>query len=77
MHNSHHQTGRRTINHVKAHAPQHSLLTKYVQQEADSSFRYEAFLQPAKSGSIAYVVRVLPSHPALAGKHDMGLIRWG
>ena len=50
---------------------------KYVQQEADSSFRYEAFLQPAESGSIAYGVRVLPSHPALAGKHDMGLIRWG
>lgn len=57
--------------------PQHTLPMKYVQQEADGSYRYDANLQPAESGSIAYGVRVLPSHPALAGKHDMGLIRWG
>jgi starch phosphorylase len=57
--------------------PQHTLPMKYVQQEVDGSFRYELNLQPTESGSIAYGVRVLPSHPALAGKHDMGLIRWG
>jgi len=57
--------------------PQHSLPMKYVRQELDGSFRYEALLRPAESGSIAYGVRVLPSHPALASKHDMGLIRWG
>jgi hypothetical protein len=50
---------------------------KYVQQEADGSFRCEAFLQPAESGSIAYGVRVFPSHLSPTGKHDMGLIRWG
>jgi len=57
--------------------PQHTLPMKYAQQEADGSYRYEAYLLPADSGSIAYGVRMLPSHPALAGKYDMGLIRWG
>jgi glycogen phosphorylase len=66
--------GESTNEHV---VPQHTLSMKYVRQEADGSFRYEAKLQPAESGSIAYGVRVLPSHAALAGKHDMGLIRWG
>ena len=57
--------------------PQHALAMKYTKQEADGSYRYDASLQPDQSGSIAYGVRVLPSHPVLAGKHDMGLIRWG
>jgi starch phosphorylase len=66
--------GESTNEHV---IPQHSLPMKYVRQEADGSFRYEVTLHPAESGSIAYGVRVLPSHPALASKHEMGLIRWG
>jgi glycogen phosphorylase len=49
----------------------------YTKRESDGSYLYEIHLQPPKSGSIAYGVRVLPNHPALAGKHDMGLIRWG
>jgi len=56
--------------------PQHTLPMKYANQEADGSYRYDIALQPDESGSIAYGVRVLPSHPALASKHDMGLIRW-
>ncbi len=63
-----------TNDHV---VPQHMLPMKYTKQEADGSYRYDASLQPGHSGSIAYGVRVLPSHPELAGKHDMGLIRWG
>ncbi len=66
--------GETTNEHV---VPQHTLPMKYAQQEADGSYRYEAYLQPAVSGSIAYGVRVLPSHPALANKHEMGLICWG
>jgi len=56
--------------------PQHTLAMSYTKQEADGSYRYDIALQPDERGSIAYGVRVLPSHPALAGKHDMGLIRW-
>jgi starch phosphorylase len=56
--------------------PQHTLPMKYAQQEVDGSYRYDIPLQPDESGSIAYGVRVLPSHPELASKHDMGLIRW-
>jgi len=56
---------------------QHALPMAYTKQELDRSYRYDIQLQPPGSGSIAYGVRVLPSHPALSGKHDMGLIRWG
>ena len=57
--------------------PEHVLPMEYIKKEQDGSFRYEARLKPIESGSIGYGVRVLPSHPALGGKHDMGLIRWG
>jgi glycogen phosphorylase len=57
--------------------PQLALPMEYIRKEQDSSFRYEIRLKPDASGSIGYGVRVLPSHPALGGKHDMGLIRWG
>ena len=56
--------------------PQHTLPMTYTRQESDGSYRYEIRLQPPESGSIAYGVRVLPNHPALGGKHEMGLIRW-
>lgn len=57
--------------------PQYTVPMKYMEREGDGSYRYEVCLQPSKSGSVAYGVRVLPSHAALAGKYDMGLIRWG
>jgi glycogen phosphorylase len=57
--------------------PQHALPMEYIRKEQDGSYRYEMRLKPVESGSIGYGVRVLPSHPALGGKHDMGLIRWG
>jgi len=52
------------------------LSMNYTRQEADGSYRYELRLQPEESGSIAYGVRVLPTHPALADKHELGLICW-
>ncbi len=58
-------------------AVQYTLPMAYTKRESDGSYLYEIHLQPPKSGSIAYGVRVLPNHPSLAGKHDMGLIRWG
>jgi starch phosphorylase len=54
-----------------------ALPMQYIRQEQDGSYRYELRLQPETSGSIAYGVRVLPTHPALGSKHEMGLIRWG
>ncbi len=56
---------------------QHALPMKYVKKELDNSYSYQLHLIPPTSGSIAYGVRVLPNHPALASKHEMGLIRWG
>ena len=56
---------------------QHALPMEYVKKELDNSYSYQLHLTPPTSGSIAYGVRVLPNHPALAGKHEMGLIRWG
>ena len=55
---------------------QHTLPMKYTKQELDGSYRFDLRLQPPESGSIAYGVRVLPNHPALGGKHEMGLVRW-
>ncbi len=55
---------------------QEKLPMNYVRQEQDGSYRYELHLQPGQSGSLVYGVRVLPTHPALASKHAMGLIRW-
>jgi glycogen phosphorylase len=57
-------------------AIQQTLPMEYIKRELDGSFRYELRLRPSESGSIAYGVRALPSHPALANKHEMGLIRW-
>lgn len=54
----------------------HKRSMEYMRQEQDGSYRYEIRLQPEESGSIAYGVRVLPTHPALASKHELGLIRW-
>jgi starch phosphorylase len=56
--------------------PHHSLPMEYSKKEVDGSYRYDIRLKPGESGSIAYGVRVLPTHPALGGKHEMGLIRW-
>ena len=56
---------------------QHVHPMEYIKQEGDGSYRYDLHLQPVESGTMAYGVRVLPTHPALPGKHDMGLIRWG
>ncbi len=66
--------GEATNEHI---AIQRSLLMDYAKQELDGSYLYKLRLQPPTSGSIAYGVRILPNHPALAGKHDLGLIRWG
>jgi starch phosphorylase len=49
--------------------PRQALPLEYTKKELDGSFRYEIRLKPDESGSIAYGVRVLPSHPALGGKH--------
>jgi starch phosphorylase len=66
--------GEATNEHV---AIQHVLPMEYVKHELDGSYSYQLHLQPPTSGSIAFGVRVLPNHPALAGKHEIGLIRWG
>ncbi|GHO76156.1 alpha-1,4 glucan phosphorylase [Ktedonobacter sp. SOSP1-85] len=56
--------------------PQHTIPMEYSKREQDGAYRFEAHLQPEDSGSIAYNVRVVPTHPLLKGKYEMGLIRW-
>jgi starch phosphorylase len=55
---------------------QQALSMNYIKKELDGSLRYELRLQPPESGSIAYGVRVLPNHPDLTNRLEMGLIRW-
>ena len=56
--------------------PYYAIPMVFTKRELDGSYRYDIHLKPTESGSIAYGVRVLPSHAALGGKHEMGLIRW-
>ena len=44
--------------------------------QADGVYRYVGQLQPARSGSLIYGVRVVPSHPGLPNPYEMGLARW-
>ncbi|GAC1653466.1 MAG: alpha-glucan family phosphorylase [Ktedonobacteraceae bacterium] len=55
---------------------QHSIPMNYSKRELDGSYRYDAKLKPDESGSIAYNVRVVPTHTGLMEKYEMGLIRW-
>jgi glycogen phosphorylase len=55
---------------------QHALPMSYVKRELDGAYRYDIHLKPAESGSFAYNVRVVPSHPGLTEKHEMGLMKW-
>ncbi|HEY4033357.1 MAG TPA: alpha-glucan family phosphorylase [Ktedonobacteraceae bacterium] len=55
---------------------QYYLPMTYTKREQDGSYRYDLKLQPKESGSIAYNVRVVPSHPELTEKHELGLVRW-
>jgi len=48
----------------------------YIKKELDGSMRYAVRLRPSETGAVGYGVRVLPTHPALPGKYDMGLVRW-
>ena len=47
-----------------------------MEQLADGSFKFKGSLVPAKGGSYMFGVRVLPHHPELKNKHELGLIRW-
>jgi starch phosphorylase len=55
---------------------EHALPMKLTKRELDGSYRYDIHLKPETSGSIAYNVRVVPTHPLLSEKYEMGLIRW-
>ena len=63
-------------NNEREASAQHSIPMSYTKRELDGSYRYDAQLKPAESGSIAYNVRVVPTHPGLTEKYEMGLIRW-
>ncbi|HIQ06788.1 MAG TPA: glycosyltransferase family 1 protein, partial [Anaerolineae bacterium] len=49
---------------------------EYTTQESDGSHHYQGRFVPRTSGSVIYGVRVLPYHPGLLNKHEMGLIHW-
>ncbi|GCF08260.1 alpha-glucan family phosphorylase [Dictyobacter arantiisoli] len=56
--------------------PRHTLPMSYIKTENDGSYRYDIEMKPDKSGSLAYNIRVIPSHPSLTEKYELGLIRW-
>lgn len=56
--------------------PRHVVPMTYTKRENDGSYRYDLKLKPGESGSIAYNIRVIPTHPLLTEKYELGLIRW-
>jgi len=56
--------------------PQHTLPMAYVKRENDGSYRFDLQLKPNESGSIAYNIRVIPTHPSLTERYELGLLRW-
>jgi starch phosphorylase len=55
---------------------QHTLPMSFTKHELDGSYRYDIHLKPTESGSFAYNVRVVPSHPGFTEKYEMGLMKW-
>ena len=56
--------------------PDQTIPMNYIKKELDGAMRYAVRLRPSETGGMGYGVRVLPTHPALPGKYDMGLVRW-
>ena len=56
--------------------PRFAFPMTFVKRENDGSYRYDIQLKPNESGSIVYNIRVIPSHPSLTEKYEVGLIRW-
>ncbi|MEI7557087.1 alpha-glucan family phosphorylase [Candidatus Chlorohelix sp.] len=44
--------------------------------DQNSLYNYAANVKVSQGGSIVMGVRVLPTHPALTSKHELGLVRW-
>lgn len=42
----------------------------------NNTYRFEGSILCDKTGQQAFMVRVIPSHPDLAQKHEMALIQW-
>jgi starch phosphorylase len=55
---------------------QHIVPMSYTKREHDGSYRYDAHLQPPESGTVAYNIRVVPTHADLSEKYEMNLIHW-
>ncbi len=55
---------------------QHAIPMNFTKRELDGSFRYDVHLQPDTTGSIAYNIRVVPSHPHFKEKYEMELLHW-
>ncbi|MFZ2362046.1 MAG: alpha-glucan family phosphorylase [Anaerolineae bacterium] len=55
--------------------PAHVVMT-LAESAADGLYRYQGNFEPNHTGALIYGVRVLPYHPAMLNKHEMGLARW-
>lgn len=49
---------------------------QFRKQDEEGNCLYEGAIPCEKTGQQGYTIRVIPSHPDLAGKHETGLIAW-
>ena len=47
-----------------------------VGTQAGGVLLYRGDFEPNHTGALIYGVRVLPHHPAMLNKHELGLVRW-
>ena len=49
---------------------------KFISKDENSILKYEGSITCENTGEFGYTVRVLPKHPLLQNKFELGLIRW-
>jgi starch phosphorylase len=58
------------------HAPESFLLQPEGARDANGEQRYALALAPELCGKLEYRIRAYPSHPTLAHRFQMGLMKW-
>lgn len=46
-------------------------------KESEGTYWYEGFIEANESGAYGFNVRLLPTHPNLAQKHELRMVAWG
>ncbi|MEN8191603.1 MAG: alpha-glucan family phosphorylase [Bacteroidota bacterium] len=60
----------------KPHANKFATMKATTKNNDTGTFNYEGYISCVNTGEFGYTLRVLPKHPLLLNKFELGLIRW-